>query len=55
LRHHETAQPDPGHRDAERQPAPTVEPGGDRLGIAERGLDRTGPVGEREKQDKDQQ
>ena len=50
LRHDETAQPDPRHRDAERQPAPAVEPSRDRLGIADRGLNGTGRLGKREQQ-----
>ena len=50
LRHDEAAQPDPRHRNAERQPAPAVEPSRDRLGIADRGLNGAGRFGKREQQ-----
>ena len=50
LRDDKRSEPDPGHRDAQCQPAPAVEPRRDRLGIAERRLDRAGHAGERHQQ-----
>jgi len=55
LRHDKGAEPDTRHRDAERQPATPIEPGGDRLGIAERRLDRAGHLGKCEHQNEDPQ
>jgi hypothetical protein len=47
LRNDRAAEPDAGQGDAERQSAARVEPCRDRLGVAERRLDRTRHLGQR--------
>jgi len=55
LGHDKAAEPHTRHRDAERQPATPIEPGGDRLCITERGLDRARHLGQCEHQGEDPQ